>query len=213
MKETILVILISTFSYSLGLVLQQISIYLDFKNQSKSLQNLFLYLSVPFYYVLGFAGLLLFGFGRELDSKRLYSIHSSNIKKAYQLAKLELSGDYLQRLRFASDEGDKAASAILPILTEKLNEVSSRIYSLCSLCPKRNRASILAKNYSDSTELPPGYDKSIIKEIHDLYEKKESYLTYGLDYSDYPIAFDHDLICFDFDTFVSDERHKLGLTE
>lgn len=203
--------MLSCISYSFGLLFRQISLYLEYRNRSPFFSKLFCFLCIPFYYFFGFAGLFLFGFGEELDSSRLYSISVSNAHKVRLLAKLEYSGTYLEKIRFAAEEGDELANAELPILERRIDEVTNQISNLLRTFPDSRLAERFARDFDSHRNLPDGYSYEAILDLHFLYREKDNYLANGLTTEDCENYLYFPSLRYDFEFFLQKEYSSLGI--
>ena len=211
MKETILIIMISCVSHSFGVMFRQISLYLEYKKRSPFFRKLFFYLHFLFSYIIGIFGALIFGFAEEAEYNRLYDISVANAKKARRLAKLECSGTYLQRIRYAAEEGDELAMEELPILTRMIDEVTKQISDLLCTLPDKRLAERLARDFDSHRNLPDGYAYETIRDLHFLYREQDNYLANGLTEYDCDNYLRCSSLRFDFDVFLRKAYSSIGI--
>lgn len=211
MKETILIIMISCIFHSFGVLFRHISLFLEHKKRAPFFRKLFFYLHFLFSYILGIFGALIFGFAEEAEYNRLYDISVANAKKARRLAKLECSGTYLERIRYAAEEGDELANDELSILTRRIDEVTNQISDLLSSFPDKRLAKLFASDFDPNCKLPDGYSYESILNLHFLYREKDNYLANGLTDEDREKYLQHPALRYDFDAFLRNEYASIGI--
>lgn len=211
MKKIILIIMISCVFHSFGVMFRQISLYLEYKKRSPFFRKLFFYLHFLFSYIFGIFGALIFGLSENAEYNRLYDISVENAKKARRLAKLECSGTYLERIRYAAEEGDELAKEELPILTRRIDEVTKQISDLLSTFPDKRLAERFSRDFDPHRKLPDGYSYESILNLHFLYREKNNYLSNGLTEEDCKNYLRYPSIRYDFDSFLHKAYSSIGL--